>query len=132
MSGTTKKSKPKRQLVSQDDCIAWAVGKGFTIERDGDWCWLTHDINSDGSGFSDKQEIELRDYGFRKRSSGHRKLRSGSRGFWGHSCMAPTKHRFRGRGKSKMPPPVPVPTPAAEEGESLMDKLKKQLQEART
>ena len=129
MSGTTKKSKPKRQLVSQDDCIAWAVGKGFTIERDGDWCWLTHDINSDGSGFSDKQEIELRDYGFRKRSSGPRKLRSGSRGFWGHSCMAPTRLKRFTKGKSKPAPAVTTAT--TEEGESLIDKLKRQLQEAK-
>jgi hypothetical protein len=126
MSGTTKRSpKPKRKDVSQDDCVAWAVGKGFTVEKDGDWCWLTND------GLTDTQENELRDYGFRKKGSGYRKLKSGRKGYWGHSCKAPTRiKRFtKGKGKSK-PTPV-VTTAATEEGESLMETLKRQLEEAK-
>ena len=116
----SKKSKPK---VSQNDCISWAVAKGFTIEKNGDWCWLTHD------GFTEAQENELREYGFRKRSSGYHKLKSGSKGYWGHSCMAPTRLKRFTKGKSKPAPAVTTAT--TEEGESLIEKLKRQLQEAK-
>ncbi len=115
MSGTKKKRWLKRNPVSQDTCIEWASNKGIAIEKDGDWCWITSD------GFDDAAEKELREYGFIKKI-GYRALKSGNKGYWGHSCQTPTKFKFR-KGKGK-----PVPTVKSEDKDSPMALLRKQLQ----
>jgi hypothetical protein len=111
-----KRSRKRRNLVTQEECIKWVAENVGTaiVAREGDWCWLVVE------DYPEATQKKLRDYGFIKKN-GARKLKCGDLGYWGHSCMAPTKFKFKKRGEGKKLEPKVVEVP--EEAEVLLAEL---------